>query len=67
MGKMNPGGGMMGWGGYGYGMGNFGWLFMLAFWGLLIVGVVFVVRWLRDSGRPGTGAGPGGAPRDIPK
>lgn len=53
---MMPGGGMMGWGGYGYGMGIFGWLFMLLFWGLIIVGLVLVVRWLWDKGRPRTGA-----------
>jgi putative membrane protein len=51
---MMPGGGMMGWGGYGYGMGIFGGLVMLVFWGLIIVGVVLLVRWAWD---PGRGAG----------
>ena len=60
-----PGAGMMGWGWNG--MGGVGWLYMLLFWGLIIVGLVLVVRWLRDSGRSGTGAGPGDAPRDILK
>jgi putative membrane protein len=63
---MVPGGGMMGWGGYGgFGMGVFGWLFMLLFWGLIIVGLVLVVRRLWDQGRSGTGAGTGDAPLDI--
>ena len=53
---MMPGGGMMGWGGFGgYGMGIVGWIFMLLSWGLIIVGLVLVVRWLWDQGRPGTG------------
>ena len=53
---MMPGGGMMGWDGFGgYGMGFVGWIFMLLFWGLIVVGVVLVVRWLWDQGRPGTG------------
>ncbi|HSC71281.1 MAG TPA: SHOCT domain-containing protein [Candidatus Methylomirabilis sp.] len=53
---MMPGGGMMGWGGFGgSGMGFVGWIFMLLFWGLIIVGLVLVVRWLWDQRRPGTG------------
>jgi putative membrane protein len=64
---MYPGGGMMGWGGYGYGMGIFGWLFMLLFWGLIIVGLVLLVRWLWDQGRPAGGSGVGEAPLDILK
>ncbi len=47
---MMPWGGMMGWGGGGSGMG-LGFLFMLVFWGLILTGVVLVVRWLWDQGR----------------
>ena len=59
---MMPESEMLGWDGYGYGsgMGFFGWLFMLAFWGLFIVGVVGVARWLRVIGKSGTGSRPGG-------
>jgi putative membrane protein len=64
---MMPGGGMMGWGYGAYGMGIVGWLFMLLFWGLIIVGLILVVRWLWDHGRSGTGAGTGDAPLDILK
>ncbi|MFI5341303.1 MAG: SHOCT domain-containing protein [Candidatus Methylomirabilales bacterium] len=65
---MMPGVGMMGWGGYGgYGMGFLGGLFMLLFWGLIIVGLVLVVRWLWDQGRSRAGAGAGDAPLDILK
>jgi putative membrane protein len=42
--------GMMG-GGWGYGMGWFGGLMMLAFWALVIVGLVFLIRWLALMGR----------------
>ena len=38
---MGPG--MMGWG---YGMGWFGPLIMIAFWIAVIVGIVFLIRWL---------------------
>jgi len=63
---MMPG---MGWGGYGYGygMGIFGWLFMLLFSGLIIVGLVLVVRWWRDSGRSAGRNGMGEVPLDILK
>ncbi|MBI4536398.1 MAG: SHOCT domain-containing protein [candidate division NC10 bacterium] len=65
---MMPGAGMMGWGGYGgYGMGILGWLFMLLFWGLIIAGLVLVVRWLWDRGRSGTDSASGEAPLDILK
>jgi putative membrane protein len=37
---MGPG---MGWG---YGMGGFGNIVMLAFWIAVIVGIIFLVRWL---------------------
>lgn len=51
---MMTGGGMMGWGLGGLGMGV-GGLFTLLLWGLLIVGIVFGVRWLWDRGRPAPG------------
>jgi len=34
---------MMQWGNYGWGMG-FGWLFMIIFWTLVILGVVYLGR-----------------------
>lgn len=34
---------MMYWGDYGWGMG-FGWIFMILFWILVILGIVFLVR-----------------------
>ncbi len=62
-----PGPWIMGWGGYGgFGMGIFGMLFMLLFWGLIIAGLVLVVRWLWDQGRHGSGAA-GDAPLEILK
>lgn len=68
---MMPGGGMMGWGGLGgyggYGMGIVGWLFMLVFWGLIIAGLVLLVRWLWDQGRTRAGAGGGETPLEILK
>lgn len=44
-------GGMLGWG-----FGGFGMLFMFVFWVLIIVGVVLVVRWLIEQGKPAGGA-----------
>jgi len=58
-----PGGGMMGWGGYG--MGAIGWLFMLLFWGLIIIGLVLGVRWLWSQGPSGRSAGTGDDPLVI--
>lgn len=58
---------MMGWGGYGYGMGVFGGLFMLAFWGLIVVGLVLVIRRLWYQGPGGTGTGANETPLDILK
>jgi putative membrane protein len=51
---------MMPGGTFGWGFGGFGMLFMLVFWGLIIVGIVLVVRWLLEQGRRGGGAGPEG-------
>ena len=44
---------MMPWGMFGGGAGGFGMVFMLLFWVLLIAGVVLVVKWLVEQGRPG--------------
>ena len=52
---MGPG--MMGWG---YGMGWFGGIIMIAFWIAVIVGVVLLIRWLIMSTRttsPATSSG----------
>ena len=63
-----PGGGMMGWGGYGgFGMGLVGWFFMFLFWGLIIVGIVLGVRWLWSQGPFGRSAGTGDDPLVILK
>ncbi len=44
---------MMNWGNYGWGMG-FGWIFMVLFWVLVIVGVVYIVQTIsRRAGQPG--------------
>ncbi len=65
---MMPWGGMMGWGGYGgFGMGIFGMVLMLLFWGLIIVGLVLGVRWLWDQGRPRPDTGAADAPLEILK
>lgn len=39
-----------------YGWMGFGWIFMALFWGLVIVGIVALVRWLGTSNRESPGA-----------
>jgi putative membrane protein len=41
-----PGPGMMNWGWWGL-----GWVFMIIFWGLIIVGLIFLVKWLAGLSR----------------
>jgi putative membrane protein len=42
--------GMMG---YGYGMSWFGGIFMILFWIAVIVGIIFLIRWLVVASRSG--------------
>jgi putative membrane protein len=42
---------MMHWGDYGWGMG-FGWLFMVLFWALVILGVVYIFKMVSERSRP---------------
>jgi putative membrane protein len=57
--------GMMG----GWGMGGFGMIFMLIFWVLVIVGVIFLIRWLaQNTGKKGhSSTGTGSQAMDILK
>ncbi len=53
----------MHWGDYGWGMG-FGWIFMILFWALVILGIVYIVQAVsRKAGQPG----PEEKPLDILK
>ena len=47
---------------WGYGFGWFGWLFMLAWWALMVVGIVWLVRSVSDRG---DGASPSSARRIL--
>jgi putative membrane protein len=50
---------------YGWGMGmGFGWLFMIIFWALVILGVVYIFKMISDRSRP---AGKGETALDILK
>lgn len=51
---------MMGWAD-GYGWMGFGWVFMVLFWVLIILGVVALLRWLGMGGDASCGA-----PRKTP-
>jgi len=44
---------MMGWGNQGYGMGGFGGIVMILFWGFIIVGAVLVIRYFTSGQVPG--------------
>jgi putative membrane protein len=52
---------MMNWGTYGWGMG-FGWIFMVLFWALVILGIAYIVQAI--SRRVGQ-SGPDETPLDI--
>jgi putative membrane protein len=60
---MGPG--MMGWGGYG--MGWFWAVLMLVFWIAVIVGIVFLIRWLASSTRSSQEIRTGESAHDILK
>ncbi|OGP56343.1 MAG: hypothetical protein A2Y65_10390 [Deltaproteobacteria bacterium RBG_13_52_11] len=40
----------------GYGMGWFGGIFMIFFWIAVVIGIVFLIRWLVQSTRGGAGS-----------
>ncbi len=52
-----------------WGMGWFGMIFMLLFWVLIIVGIVFLIRWLvqNTGNRNPSGVGTGSQAMDILK
>jgi putative membrane protein len=63
-GDWHMGPGMMG----SWGMGWFGGIFMIVFWILILVGLVFVIRWLiQATGKKGNGAQRGSRAMEILK
>ena len=54
---------MMNWGNYGWGMG-FGWIFMILFWAVVILGIVYIVQAISRRTRQ---SGPDETPLDILK
>ena len=57
---------MSDWGGWGWGPG-FGWIFMILFWALVVLGIVALARWLLSTGGAGGSSGPAKSPLDILK
>ena len=53
----------------GWGMGWFGMIFMIIFWGLIIVGLVSLIKWLiqNTSGKAHSGVSTGSKAMDILK
>ena len=51
----------------GWGMGWFGMIFMIIFWGLIIVGLLLLIRWLiqNTSGKAHSGVSAGSKAMDI--
>lgn len=60
-GDWHMGPGMMG----GYGMGWFGTIFMLTFWVLVIVGLVFLIKWLIQTTKKGPEVMPSSSTRAL--
>jgi putative membrane protein len=60
-GDWHMGSGMMG----GWGMGWFGGIFMLVFWALVIVGLIFLIKWLIQSTKGESGGRAGSSSRSL--
>jgi len=54
--------------GYGYGMaGGFGWIFMVLWWVLIVIGIVALVKWVATSAPAGGRGSDGSRALDILK